>query len=519
MIRIIFVIFLLFLSISSYTQVNFKRDYLKNNPVDKSQFLSGEEEIKIHEDYLKEVKNRNDTLGQIYALFYLFADHYKTNDYVALKKILLEAEKLIDKHSKPEWQGALRMRRAYMLEIVDEDLEAAILQYEEAVELCKIAKDTLCLAESLEQLSNINKNLGNYEVSETYFKDAIVLMKAYATPSGIALAYSNYSLLASEQEKYRSALSYIDSAIAIASELKDTFNHVMYLSNKASIFYSKGDYREAIDLYEPLVPINTKNGWPDNLIYNYAGLINSYEELGVFEKSNIYLQQYYELRDSLNGAKVQEKIKKLELNDQLNRKELLLKQKENEIEKYKNLKIQLLGGLMILVLVVLMLLYNRYVSKKHDKKERLTNLNYINDLKNILQVKNSKILNLNERLTSFEYKPGQKNKEKDSSSAVQEFDFKIFDARIIDDEGITALKSYFDKIYPGLLFRVRKQWPTISDAEERLLMLVKLKIKSKEAAEILGISQSSVKKSRSRLRKRIGIDSSLDLEDYIDSIK
>jgi DNA-binding CsgD family transcriptional regulator len=65
---------------------------------------------------------------------------------------------------------------------------------------------------------------------------------------------------------------------------------------------------------------------------------------------------------------------------------------------------------------------------------------------------------------------------------------------------------------------VRKKWPSITSAEERLMMLIKLKIKSKEAADILGISSDSIKKSRNRLRKRLELDIDINLDDYISKI-
>lgn len=502
-------------------QVNFKKDYLDNNPIESSNTLNHDDQITIHEAFLQKAINQQDTLNQIYGLFYLFADYYKTNDYVELKKIVLKAQKIIDKNSKPEWQAALLMRTAYIVEIIDKNVPQAIEQYKNAISLCNEAKDTLCIAESLEQLSNLNKNLNNYELAEGYFKEAVVLMEKYASPSGIALTYSNYSLLASDQGKYKIAEEYIDKAIDIAIERQDTFTQVMYVSNKASILLGQQRYRDAIELYHDVLPINIRNNWSDNLIYNYAGLVNSYEDLGDFEKSNIYLQKYYELKESLEGAVVQKKIDQLEMKDQLYSKELALKEKESQLQKSINLRDRLLAMALILGLSCLALYYFWHVSRRNSKKEKEHHLNYINDLRKILKAKNTEIhewaeksdsLLRNEHTTTTHKIPLDEEIDSDP-------DYKIFDARIINDEGIIAFKSYFDKIYPGLLIRVRERWPSISDAEERLLMLIKLRIKTKEASDILGISQSSVKKSRNRLRKRLEIESSIDLENFVQEIR
>ncbi len=507
------------LAISScVAQTNFKRDYLADNPIQDSIAYSHIEKVEIHNQYLQEAIEHNDTLRQLYGLLYLFTDHYRAANYVELKRILLKCEKLISTDSKPEWQGALRMRRAYMLKAVNKDYEAAINQYQEAIDLCTIAKDSLCIGESLEQISNLNKNLKKYDLAEEYFKRAIPIIERHATPIGQALAFNNYSLLASAQNKYYKAEKYMDKAILIIKETKDTFRQVMYISNKASIYLGQKRFKEAIEIYLDLLPINIKNSWADNLLFNYAGLVNSYEDLGDFEKSNIYLQKYYELKDSLNGASVQEQIEQLEAKDKFNRNALILNEKKIKIQESKLIRDRLMAMVLLLGLSCLGLYYFWYITRKNLIKEQESHLNYIHDLKQILKVKNNEISTLNVDISTIQLSLDQSNSvitQKPKLSGENIEDYKIFDTRIINDDGITAFKAYFDKIYPGLLIRARKQWPSITDAEERLFMLVKLRIKSKEASEILGISQSSIKKSRNRLRKRLEIDTTVDLEVFV----
>ena len=523
-IKLYFTFLALCLAVNCFSQVNFKAKYLESDPVQKSQSLNNEEKIKIHEVYLEEAKVQNDTLKQIYGLFHLFADHFRTSDYVALKKLVLDAKKLIDHNSKPEWRGALIMRTAYILELVNKDKKGAIAEYKDALKYCRMAKDSLCISESLEQLSNINKNLGNYALAESYFKEAIILMKKFASPEGVSMAYNNYSLLAAEQSKHMIAENYIDSAISIASELKDTFDLALYISNKASILQNAGRFNEAIQLFEEAVPINIHNKWPDNLLYNYDGLGNCHEELGQYKKSNFYLEKYHELNDSLNGAQMQEKIIKLELREELNSKDILLVEAENQLVKSNYQRGRLIAIMIILLLASALLFYAWCQARRSTKKEQLSNIDYIEDLRKILSAKNSEIRILNEKNISLSSAPPIQNLEDsdqsdNGQSGSRDPDFKIFDARIINDEGITAFNSYFNKIYPGLLFRVRKMWPTISQGEERLFMLVKLRIKTNEAAEILGISSSSVKKSRNRLRKRLELEPTVDLEDFVQEVR
>lgn len=526
MLRLFLALSMAFFISSCIAQVNFTSDYIANNPIGNGKVLEPDQQIEVHEAYLREAIENKDTLRQIYGLFYLFADYFKTNNYVEQKKLVIQAQKLIDQNSKPEWQGALVQRTAYLAEIIDNDIQGAIEQYKNAVQLCKEAKDSLCIAESLEQLSNLNKNINNYELAENYFSEAIVLLEKFTTPRGLALAYNNYALLAQNQDKLKVADEYLSKAIAITSEIKDTFNTAIYLSNQAVIYYEEGRYHEAIKIFHDLEIVNERNSWRDNLMYNYMGLSGSYESIGEYQKAGEYTQKYFELKEALTGAKIRKQIEQLEKEDESNKNELILREKENQLQKSHIIRDRLLGMAGLLSLLCIGLYYFWYTAKRNIQKEKQDHLNYIHDLRKILQVKNIEINSLNQKLNDLQALDVESvtTDSGESTTDVSPIDitdeeYKVFDTRIVNDEGITAFKSYFDKIYPGLLIKVRKIWPDITDAEERLFMLIKLRIKSKEAAEILGISQSSVKKSRYRLRKRLDIESSIDLEQYIQSIK
>lgn len=515
--RIILAIFVLLLITPVFSQVNFKQDFLQNDPDSLYINLSNAERIEIYEAYIDKAKSKNDTLDQLYGLFYLFAEHMRGKDLVSLKKIVLRAEDLVNKNSPPEWKGALAMRTAYLMEYADKDIPQAINEYKKGLEYCKLAMDSLCIGESLEQLSNLNKTLGNYDEAEMYFNKAIPILRKHANPSGLALTYNNYSLLLSNQGKFIQAHKFIDSAITIVNKNNDKYNQLVYLSNKALFYYQEEDYAKAAKIWEDIVPKNIENNWTDNLIYNYSGLAASYENLKLFEKSSIYIQNYYELKDSLEGAKVKETINKLEITDQLKTNTLLLKEKELELISSKLSRDRLVALLTLLFLAFCIFLIIWFNKTKNAAKEKSNNLKYIQDLKKILITKNEQISSLAAENDIIQKEKGNIQESESTTDDIN--DYQIFDARIINDEGITAFKTYFDKIYPGLLISIRKRWPTMSDAEERLFMLIKLKIKSKEAATILGISQASVKKSRNRLRKRLQLEPTINLEVFINSIK
>ena len=76
-------------------------------------------------------------------------------------------------------------------------------------------------------------------------------------------------------------------------------------------------------------------------------------------------------------------------------------------------------------------------------------------------------------------------------------------------------KTLFEKSYPNYLAQLRNRHPELSESEERLFLFLKLKLTRNETAVILGISEDSVKKTRSRLRKRLVLEQEASLEEYV----
>jgi DNA-binding CsgD family transcriptional regulator len=76
-------------------------------------------------------------------------------------------------------------------------------------------------------------------------------------------------------------------------------------------------------------------------------------------------------------------------------------------------------------------------------------------------------------------------------------------------------KSLFEKVYPGYYARLIKSYPLLTAGEQRLFLLLKLGYESKQIAGMLAISTESIRKSKYRLKKKLNLNESDDLEQMI----
>ena len=84
-----------------------------------------------------------------------------------------------------------------------------------------------------------------------------------------------------------------------------------------------------------------------------------------------------------------------------------------------------------------------------------------------------------------------------------------------------TFKNHFERSYPGYLSCLRMTFSDITQAEERLFLLYNLNLNRQEIAKILGVSEATVKKSRTRLQKRLGLGlaTKQNLEQFIQDFK
>jgi len=95
---------------------------------------------------------------------------------------------------------------------------------------------------------------------------------------------------------------------------------------------------------------------------------------------------------------------------------------------------------------------------------------------------------------------------------------KILNTTILTEDDWSNFKKTFEAVYPLFFTNLRYRFPEITSSELRLSALIKLSLSLREAASALGISEQSVKKSRSRLRKRFELSEDNSLEKFIRSL-
>lgn len=266
-----------------------------------------------------------------------------------------------------------------------------------------------------------------------------------------------------------------------------------------------GRYDDGIELMEKGLDLFRKQNWKESEEWALQLLAQSYSEAG---RGRELAEIYPQVKAARDNMMNQTKLNTLVGADFKYR--LREKQRQVEILQEKNAragKIIILGGVILifglLVGAVLAVTYIKLKSK--SRRERIMHKKEISDILSHQVALNNKIEQLNEQL-----------EQKESDNVIDNVVGQLNPALLSGDDE-TKFRRAFVSLHPHFLKKLRRDYPELTSGDELLCMLIYLKVPPIDMAASLGISRSSLNSARYRLRKRLNLDKSADLDIFIQS--
>ena len=272
----------------------------------------------------------------------------------------------------------------------------------------------------------------------------------------------------------------------------------------AQTYLKNGQVKEAETALDSLYLILNQNDLPAQILHiEYKPILDHYLKTGnqvkVEEYTKLMFQEQKAFKEKSLNYNLVETIVELQTGNRLQQLKISqLKQANHRLWLLICIGISVIA----MTIVVTQLIYQR---KKHIKQIR----------------------NAGEQVASLVEKLNQANVEKDKiSQEVKEFlndkdkrmEIETLTPYVLKKSGETKFRQCFEMIYPLFLPRLREKVPTVSRREELLSMLIALKQDNKNIAELLAIAPRSVLMLRHRFRQKIGMETELSLENFIEDL-
>lgn len=493
-------------SLTGSSQRNFDSLYTVYDPVTTE--MSSEEKRILHHEFFEDASLESDTLKVLLGHFYLASDFGRAADYEQSLQHLIMVTEIAKELRDTLVLGRAQHRIATTYAITENNL-MAIQLFEEALKLNRIAEDSQFIAISLEQLGALHGYEENFELSKEYYEQAIPMVARHCPPRSMSTTLSNFGNTLIQQDNYEEAIDVYKQAVKIGEELNDLYRIIPAKQNLALAYSNVDSSQKALELYKYCTQINRQESWLDFLIFSYKGLANVYGDLNMTDSSLYYFKEFYYLKDSLFGVKTQTSLNKLMSEKAEIEQDMLILKKDNELLALhrKNHQLVIIGTIIFLLAIGFTYLF--WYKRRKSEQQLLERNEALLELSKILQSKNATIRNLMDQ--------NAKQRKESLDTSISDVQFNVLDSRILTEDDWNTFKIRYEKVYPGFILKLRNRFPAITEAEERLFLFIKLQLTNKESADILGIKKETIKKTRTRLRKKLGISNGTDLDEFVRS--
>lgn len=354
-----------------------------------------------------------------------------------------------------------------------------------------------------------------------------------------------------------SAKHSFDRALKIAKNLNLKLREAKVYGNQSAIYKAKGDLKEAIRLLELDLEISEKLESNKNSLFALIKLaeayledkditstqqvidrINSYKEKDEFhyklfeyelhkiwvkvakEQDNSELElmvrrRYEDIYDSIKDIDSEELIQKMNWMVMKEKYEFQLENKNDKIEHISE-RNNLLYLILLLLIIIGVLLYFYYLKKRRLEREHYDNIilqlkldtytieNKLAEtsytLENYLTEKNQQIRKLEKEIKNV-----TKNSSFKNESQINQL-YELLNSHLMTEENWFKFKNEFIKRCPKYFDNLITLDPSLTENNIRYIILFRLGINSHDLSHLLGVSEDAIKKSKQRLKLKLGDD-------------
>ena len=244
-------------------------------------------------------------------------------------------------------------------------------------------------------------------------------------------------------------------------------------------------------------------GSPTSFAVDYAPILGHYLKAKNHAKVEEYVRMMLQEQQTLKAKRLRYDLVETitNLQNEQKRQQLRITQLRQAYQR-----LWLIVGIVVLLIVLSgVVTYLIYQRRQHAQQ--------IQQAEEKLTVMKEKLL---QSITEKEMRAQEIKEFLDTKDNRQELE--TLTPTLLQTDGEGKFRQYFELLHPTFLPRLREKLPSITRREELLSMLIVLKQDNKRIAELLAIAPRSVLMLRHRFRQKIGMDTELSLESFIEEL-
>lgn len=385
-----------------------------------------------------------------------------------------------------------------------ENNEAAMECYNEAAGLAQKTGMKRLLGLTHTNRALILKERRNFTEAFVQNNAAITIFKEINEPRDLAIAYNNQGQIYRYGENMGPALQYYLLSLEECKKIGYNEGMATAWQNLGTVYTKKGDAAKAFDAARKCLAIARQLDSKVRIREAYEELSKSHERFGTADSALYYYKKYFEVERELMEANQSERLSQNQAELGLEVKNLRIQNLQNEKDIANNRLWMIMLGILAILLAVAFFIY-RYFSRMRFKERQLEM--ELRNTQKIIDVKEQElktyIIDLSRKnaiITSLQ--EGAPTAHETAEPTEDEI-AALLEQKILTDDDWAQFQSRFRAIYPGFFSRIKESGVALTEAETRILVLMRLELNGPDMANILGISPQSVRVCKMRLKKKL----------------
>ncbi|WP_027125323.1 tetratricopeptide repeat protein [Gelidibacter mesophilus] len=417
-------------------------------------------------------------------------------------------------------------------------LDNALQYHTETLRIHEKIGDKQRIAYSYNSIGLIHEAKDDCDLALSFFKRSLNLIKDTSNKDRIAATMKNMGVCYRKINELDSAMVFLESSLNIINEIHYERNKVEILNELSTVNILLNNFDKSYELLkESRIISESLTNNKELIIENNRIMSDYYLSNNNYKEALNYYKKYVEGMSEMFSSNKSENLAEMRVLFEAERREneIKLLEQERNLEAQKR-NFLLIGALLLVIIAILIIgsLWNNIKKKKaiylqsHKlSKEKLKTQHLEREnLEHKLEFRQKELTNLalfiSQRTSIYkDFTKSLKNlkftdlKElkKNIDSLIKEYTFK-FDF----NEDIQRFHANIENLQSDFLFKIKEEFPHLTDKDVQLAVQVKLKLSSKEIANINNISLNSVEIGRHRLRKKLGLESKDNLVTFLENI-
>lgn len=245
---------------------------------------------------------------------------------------------------------------------------------------------------------NTYRNIGNYDSALYFYNKNLLLINKDLDKMHYGAMIGNIGNVYFDMGRYNEALENQFESLKYFQMTSDSLDIEIALGTIADIYLKRGDHKLALEYYNKATAMSVRLGFKEELIYNYTGLYQCYEQVGDFKEAYKTYKLFHLYNDSFRNVEMTKKLTEQELNyrfdNQKKEQQLIQKAKDDlTAEQIKRQRLTIYAGLsggIILIIFLIVSIRNSNIRKKINEQLASSHAE-INQQKNVIEHKNREI--------------------------------------------------------------------------------------------------------------------------------